>query len=395
MRGARWAGWLTAAVAGCGGSHEGPSSGAPADAEPMDQMSPDPTAASDASGTLSDAPTPLADAAGPQETAEGDAAGDVEGPPETDGSIDAAGPALEPLRVAFTWHLEGAQLVRDRASFDRYVADLRTFSDLFAAYGAVPTWEAAEVVEKSVTYGVNILKELEDRGDAIGLHANGVGYVGADPDYTFSDMVTELTRQTRQIRALGVTVRHVSNICSAVDWVRATREAGLEAATAMVDYCLKSLINPGEAAGCSNPSQCHDAWPGTVTGQMSAWHARSGADWTTPVAPGDDTVLLIPTAGSVNCASEAASGTVSPTRCAYDAADVDAVLAELEATLAARVPGLRHSFVMVASWGTRPDETVLRALFEAIRTRWVTSGDVRWVGYDTLLDDLRAAPPRP
>jgi hypothetical protein len=208
-------------------------------------------------------------------------------------------------------------------------------------------------------------------------------------------MVTELTRQARQIRSLGLTVRHVSNICSAVDWVRATREAGLEAATAMVGYCLKSLSDPGAAADCANPSQCHDAWPGTVTGQMSAWHARSGSDWTTPAAPAEDTVLLIPTAGAVNCASEAASGTVSPTRCAYDAADADAVLAELEATIAARRPGQRHSFVMVASWGTRPDAAVYRALFSAIRSRWVERGVARWVGYGTLIDDLRAAPPLP
>jgi hypothetical protein len=304
----------------------------------------------------------------------------------------ATSPPLEPLQLAFTWHLEGAQLVSDRAAFDRYIREIRTLTDLFAEYGAVPTWDAAEIVARSIAFNVNILQELEARGDVIGLHANGVGYVPSDPDYTLDDMVAELNRQAARIRSLGVTVRHVSNICSTVDWVQASREAGFEAATAMVDYCLKSLSEPGDASDCANPSQCHDAWPGTLEGQMSAWHARSGADWTTPAADG---LLLIPTSGAINCASEAAAGTVSPTHCAYDADDATAVLAEIEATVNARKPGKRHSFVMVASWGTRPDQAVFRTLFEAIRTRWVATGKARWVGFDALIDALHAAPPLP
>jgi hypothetical protein len=312
--------------------------------------------------------------AGLRDTAE------TEGPADVGAEVSVA---LRPLLLAFTYHLEGVQLVQTRDAFDRYVAGLREVSDLFHRYGAIPTWDAAEIVKRSIDFEVNILKELEDRGDCIGLHANGVGFVPSDPDYTFIEMVTELTRQAEQIRSLGVTVRHVSNICSAVDWVRAVREADFDAATAMVDYCLKSLSDPGPGAACDSPASCHDAWPGTVEGQMTPWHAESGANWTTSVATG---LLLVPSSGSVTCASEAAAGAESPTHCEYDAADADAVLAEVAATVAARKPGLQHTMVLVASWGKNPDRTVMTSILSEIERRWGATGEVRWVGFADLID---------
>jgi hypothetical protein len=300
---------------------------------------------------------------------------------------DAGGGETEvrPLLLAFTYHLEGGALVQTREAFDRYVIWLREVSDLFHEYNAIPTWEAAEIVKRSIDFGVNILKELEDRGDCIGLHANGVGFVPSDPDYTLVDMVTELQRQAELIRSLGVGVRHVSNICSAVDWVKAVREAGFEAATAMVDYCLKSLSDPGEAASCQSPAECHDAWPGTIEGQMTPWHAESGANWTTPASDG---LLLVPTSGAVTCASEHAAGEVSPTHCDYDPADATAVLAEIEATINARQPGKTHTMVLVASWGKKPDEAVMKKILGEIKTRWVDTGHVRWVKFTDLIDEV-------
>ncbi len=304
-------------------------------------------------------------------------------------SSDASAQEVRPLLLAFTYHLEGMQLVQTRDAFDRYVVWLREVSDLFHEYGAIPTWDSAEIVQKSIDFGVNILKELEDRGDCIGLHANGVGYVPSDSNYTFVDMVTELQRQGDLIRSLGVTARHVSNICSAVDWVRAVEETGFDAATAMVEYCLRSLSDPDEAGSCASPGECHDAWPGTIEGQMSPWHAESGSNWTTPAENG---LLLVPTSGAVTCASEHAAGVVSPTHCDYDPADATAVLAEVEATINAREPGKTHTMVLVASWGKKPDEAVMRKILGDIKTRWVDTGKARWLKFSDLIDEVENQP---
>jgi hypothetical protein len=306
---------------------------------------------------------------------------------ETTVVADSSQAAVEPLLLAFTYHLEGAQLVASRDAFDRYVEGIRKVSQLFRAHGAIPTWDSAEIVGKSIAYDVNILKELENSGDDIGLHANGVGYIASDPDYTLAEMTLELTKQRDEILSLGVDVRHVSNICSVADWVTAVRETGFDAATAMVDFCLKSLADPGDAASCTSPGMCHDAYPGTVEGQMSAWHAESGANWTEPAPSG---LLLVPTAGAVNCAAEAARGDVSPTHCEYDAGDAAAVLDEVGKTIAARKPGVRHSMVLVASFGKVPDEAVMTELLSQIKARHVDTGQAVWVGFRELIDRLEA-----
>lgn len=309
------------------------------------------------------------------------------GDTEATDASDTAPPALEPLLIAFTYHLEGGQLVATRDAFDRYCDGIRSVSQLFRAHGAIPTWDSAEIVAKSIAYGVNILKELEDAGDHIGLHANGVGYVASDPDYTLADMTTELARQRAEILSLGVDVRHVSNICSAADWVTAVRTTGFDAATAMVDFCLKSLPDPGEAASCTAPGMCHDAYPGTIDGQMTPWYGESGANWTTPAAAG---LLLVPTAGAVNCAAEAAGGEVSPTHCEYEPADATAMLDEVAKTVAARKPGVRHSLVLVASYGKVPDPGVMNELLGQIKTRHIDSGQAVWVGFRDLIDRIEA-----
>ena len=308
--------------------------------------------------------------------------------PEVDaGAIPPIGGEVQPLSLAFTFHLEGTNLVANKTSFDAYVANIRTTHELFKRNGAIPTWEAAEIVEKSVTFGVNILKELEDDGDAIALHANGVGYQPTDPNYTLDDMKTELFRQRANIDALGVTARDVSNICSAVDWVAAVREAGFEAVTGVVDYCLKSLPDPGTATSCPSPDKCHTAYPHDTVSRISSWYAASGTTWTTPA---DSGLLILHTMGALPCAAEEAAGEVSPTMCPYGMDDVTAAMAELDTAVAARQPGQIHSYVLVASFGQTPNAQVVETLFQQIKAKYVDTGMARWVGVPALID-LRTA----
>ena len=298
--------------------------------------------------------------------------------------IDPAGGEIQPLHIAFTFHLEGTSLVADKTAFDRYVTNIRSTAQVFHRNGAIATWEAAEIVAKSKTFGVNILKELEDGGDAIALHANGVGYSPNDPNYTVQKMQTDLIALRAGIDELGVHVRDVSNICSSVDWVAAVRAAGFEAVTGVVDYCLKSLPDPGAtAAACASPDKCHTPYPHDTVSRSSSWYAASGADWTTPA---DSGLLILPTMGALPCAAEEAAGAVSPTMCPYGTDDIPAAMAELDAAVAARQPGQVHSYVLVASFGQTPNAQIIEALFQQIKTKYIDTGIARWVGVPELID---------
>ncbi len=290
---------------------------------------------------------------------------------------------MQPLYLAFTFHLEAEQLVADETSFTRYVDNIRSTAELFHKNGAIATWEAAEIVEKSKTYGVNILKELETGGDAIGLHANGAGYVPTDKNYSTEKMEAELLKQRANIDALGVTVRHVSNICSSVDWVRAVQTAKFEAVTGVIEYCLKSLPDPGAAANCDGPQHCHTAYPYEIKDSVSSWYAESGSNWTTPAVSG---TLILPTANPVPCSAEVASGAVSPTQCGYANDDATATLAQIEMAVAARKPGKVNSHVLVASFGQTPNSQVMQTLLQEIKTRYVDTGKAIWAKVPDLID---------
>ena len=292
---------------------------------------------------------------------------------------------VQPLYSAFTFHLEGPNLVASQTGFDNYVANIRTTAELFHKNGAVATWEAAEIVEKSKTYGVNILKELETGGDAIGLHANGAGYVPTDKNYTTEKMAAELVKQRANIEALGVTVRHVSNICSTVDWVNAVQTAKFEAVTGVVDYCLKSLpvAEQGSAASCDAPNNCHTPYPKDTKDSMSSWYAASGSTWTTQASSG---TLILPTAGAVPCSAEEAGGAVSPTQCSYATDDVTATLAQVDIAVANRQPGKVHSHVLVASFGQTPNSQVIESLFQQIKAKYIDTGKAKWVKIPDLID---------
>ncbi len=307
----------------------------------------------------------------------------------TDSSVSPT--VVLPLSIAFTFHMEGASLVADKAAFDRYVTDIRATSALFLANGAVATWEAAEIVQKSIDYKVNILKELETAGHAIGLHANGAGYVPTDKNYTTEKMITELQKQRAAIDSLDVKVRHVSNICSAVDWVKAVEATNFEAVTGVVEYCLKSLpaASQGTAASCDAPNNCHTPYPKDTTKSISSWFAESGSNWTTPASSG---LLILPTSGAVPCSAEEAGGAVSPTQCKYGTDDVTATLAQIDIAVASRQPGKVHSHILVASFGQTPNAQMIESLLQQIKSKYVDTGKAKWIKIPDLIDLRKSAP---
>ncbi len=306
-----------------------------------------------------------------------------------DGSTAINSNEIQPLLIAFTFHLEGPSLVASKDAFDRYSSDIRTAAEIFHRNGAIATWEAAEILDKSISYNVNILKELQDGGDAIGVHANSTGYIPNDPNYSEAKMETELKRLRDAMKSLGINARHASNICSTVDWVTAVHNSGYEAVTGVVEWCLKSLSSPpSEVKDCQSPDKCHGPYPKATEEQMSPWYGESGANWTTPASSG---LLILPTTGAVPCAAEESGGAVSPTHCGYSDDDAAVVLANMDIAIAARQPGKVHTFVLVASFGQTPNAQVLEKFLQEVKARYIDTGKGKWIGIPAMIDAVKAA----
>ena len=69
-------------------------------------------------------------------------------------------------------HLEGWADGENQKSFTEHVKLIREYAVLFEKYGAKFTWESKKVTDGILKWGDNVLLEMQQRGHAIGLHAD-------------------------------------------------------------------------------------------------------------------------------------------------------------------------------------------------------------------------------
>jgi len=311
-------------------------------------------------------------------------------PPQADAmppDPDTTAPTSAPLYVALTVHLEGWS-VMDEALFTQYVKKIREYSDLTHQYQMPFTWETANLTKGVEKHGDNILLELQaERGDGVGVHADLGG--SQKPGFDQAKFMADMQKQKTGMEALGVEVRHVSGICSHLDWVTAAREVGYEATTATVEYCLKSLPEDQqspEILACDNPSKCHDPYPSDPAEKLHAWRAESGSNWTTPSEEG---LILFHSSGSLPCLAESAADPDSHTNCTWDQDDVDQAITHIETALSLRDPSKMNQLVFVWSFGQAINKDLLKQLLEGIQTH-VDSGNVVWTTLPGMIDHFEA-----
>ncbi len=269
---------------------------------------------------------------------------------------------LPPLYLGFSIHLEGWKVGNERVGYDqavyeRYSDLILGYSDLANSYGMPFTWETANLIAPSANFEPNILWQLYQRGDGIGIHADLGGKPNAPGGQT--KFTRDMERLRLEMEAMGIPISHVSGICSTMDWVTAALDAGYEAATGTVDYCLKSLPLDQQTTAiraCESPATCHDAYPGEIPDLLHPYRAADGSTWTTPAAEG---LLLIHAAGDIPCT----------------AAGCDMQL--IEDALAAREPGVFHSLFFIHSFGSPMDEETLISFYKSIQP-YIESGDIVW-----------------
>lgn len=308
-------------------------------------------------------------------------------PDSTTPQPDTATPVTTPLYMALTVHLEGWK-IGDEALFNKYVAGIREYSDLTHQTDMPFTWETANLIKGIELHGDNILLELQaERGDAVGVHADLGGKV--KPGYDQAAFAAEMAGQKTALEALGVTVRHVSGICSHLDWVTAALNAGYEATTATVEYCLKSLPEdqqPPHVLACDNPGKCHDPYPSDPAEKLHAWRAKDGSTWTTP---SDEGLILFHSSGALPCLAESAADPGSKTQCEWAQDDVDQAMTHIETALSLLDPSKMNQLIFVWSYGQAIDKALLSQLLQSIQVL-VDEGKVVWTTLPGMIDHFEA-----
>ena len=180
-------------------------------------------------------------------------------------------------------HIEGwDNEVENEESFRVHAEAVREFATMLEDHGLSGTFEARpEFFDACDKWDDNVMLELYERGHAIGVHADS-GY-SQKKDVTQEIFEAEIKDYKDGLEELtGVEIRHVSGICSELDWVEAATNAGYEFMTGGVAYCVMSMDTeniPEEFKDCESPSSCHDTFPTDLEDRMTPVRVNDGSTW--------------------------------------------------------------------------------------------------------------------
>ena len=141
------------------------------------------------------------------------------------------------INFTIVLHLEGWDDGESEASFRRHAEQLREYADLFEKYGATITLESKEIIDGCLNWNDNVLFELQQRGHAIGIHADAGGENGA----TIRSIERTLTEMRGKLLLLGINATFASGVASKTNWVKACEDAEIATVSCMVAYGLWSL----------------------------------------------------------------------------------------------------------------------------------------------------------
>lgn len=276
-------------------------------------------------------------------------------------------------------HLEGWDDDTKRDAFEKHAALVRQYADLFEKYGARLTLESREFTAGCIKWGDNVLKEMEDRGHGVGVHAD----IGGNRKTTQRQLTNGIREMKEELESLGVAVRHVSGVCSDKDWVKACIDAGYEAVTGTVSYALWSLNEENRPDGFEpykNPAAGHTAYPWDIAGTVAPWRTSDGGNWIKHDPSGK--LLIIPSGASLVYAYEERSGQEHGD---FDVKDLDAWRQILDEALTYTDSGRVNTYYAAWSLGGAVNINVLEAWLELIG-EYVQAGRVVWTTVPEMVD---------
>ena len=276
-------------------------------------------------------------------------------------------------------HLEGWDDENKKDAFEKHAALVRQYATLFEQYGASLTLESKEFTAGCIQWNDNVLKEMEDRGHGIGVHAD----IGGSRKTTQRQLTLGIKEMKEELESLGVTVRHVSGVCSDKDWVKACIDAGYEAVTGTVSYALWSLDEENRPEGFEpykNPAAGHAAYPWDIVGTVTPWRTSDGGNWIKHDPSGK--LIIIPSGISLAYAYEDAAGQEHD---AFNVQDLQAWRETLDEALTYTDRGKVNTYYAAWSLGGSVNIGVLEAWLQLI-DEYVQAGRIVWTTVPEMID---------
>jgi len=287
-------------------------------------------------------------------------------------------------------HLEGWEEPDGSVDEIKYYAwtdRAKELATVLEEYDAKGTFEAHhELVLASELYGDDTLNELYGRGHGIGVHADLGGPGSKFEGYTTEDMTSDMEEMRVDMeRITGLDIRHVSGICSEVDWVQAALDAGYEFTTGGVMMCGLSLDEKNIPAGYTRKDfleDYHGILPDSVEERLHPWRAATGTDWLTPAEEG---LVILASDGVIEGMYEQYGGNSGHMTDQFNQDDIDQFISSLEESISLSRSDRVNQMYVAVSIGNGMDESVTRDWLEAIEP-YVESGQVEWKTLPEIYD---------
>ncbi len=264
-------------------------------------------------------------------------------------------------------------------SFTQHAEAIRSFAAIFNENNAKATFEAKpEFVNGCRRWGDNVLLELYNQGHGIGVHADVGGNINGLTHETFVQEIKDM--KTNMELLLGHEVRHVSGICSSMDWVNPAIEAGYLFNSGIVGYCALSLpeeLRPDEYKTCSTPTECHGEIPVNLKDRVHPWRTSSGSNWLEDDPNGK--LVILP-------AGDLLSALVQEKSKGFDEKDIEEYIKLLDEALTYSNEG--KITLLYVAWSINTeihDEEMLQQWLDAIQP-YVDSGKVKWKTLPEMYD---------
>jgi hypothetical protein len=289
----------------------------------------------------------------------------------------------------FMVHLEGwFNEVDNEDAFNKHMDSALELAEVFERYGAVVTFEASPETIEACGAWENILLELLEHGHGIGVHADR-GF-SQNPNYNLQLFTKELTDMKENAESLGLTIKHVSGICSTMDWAKAAIDAGYEFTTGGVGFCAGSMpeeLRPDEYKSCSNPAECHGNMPLEMRGRIHPWKVNTAiGDWTKH-DPNGELVILSSDSGIKNLYEVSLDPSASHGDMEYTDEDIVVLIEKVEEAISLAIPGKVNQIYFSLSIGAADvDEVFYSRMFEALQP-FVDEGKLKYKSLNEIYNE--------
>mgnify|MGYP001128128786 CR=1 FL=1 len=284
------------------------------------------------------------------------------------------------LYLGLMVHLEGWFDEMDREDkYIKHMAAALELAEVFEEHGARVTFEASpETIQASATWD-NLLLELQQRGHTIGVHADR-GYT-QNPNFNLDLFTAQIEEMKEEAEELGLTIEHVSGICSNLDWAKAAIDAGYLFTTGGVGYCAMSMpeeMRPAIYQDCPSPAHCHGNFPLEMTDRLPPWRISTATgDWIQH-DPEGGLVILSSDSGIKNLYEETQDSQATHGDMDYSDEDINVLVSKIEEALALIEPGRINQIYFSLSIGAADvDRAFYTKMFEALKP-FVDAGDLEY-----------------